>query len=104
MPRFFTGWETWEKLTFCLAGAILLTFFAGATKVGYTHWRLRKYTAIAEKERKEQMIQRQVMHEQPFPAVDDEIPFGIRALESGVEVEGIWVSRPTTPDSKSQMS
>ena len=27
----------------------------------------------------------------------DEIPFGIRALEAGVEVEGVVVSRPTSP-------
>lgn len=27
----------------------------------------------------------------------DEIPFGIKALESGVEVEGVWISRSNTP-------
>jgi len=27
----------------------------------------------------------------------EEIPFGIRALESGVEVEGVWISRSNTP-------
>lgn len=26
-----------------------------------------------------------------------EIPFGIRALEQGIEVEGVWISRPNTP-------
>lgn len=26
-----------------------------------------------------------------------EIPFGIRAIESGIEVDGVWISRPTTP-------
>ena len=31
--------------------------------------------------------------------IDEEeaIPFGIRAIESGIEVEGIWISRPNTP-------
>jgi hypothetical protein len=26
-----------------------------------------------------------------------EIPFGVRAIQGGVEVDGIWISRPTTP-------
>lgn len=28
-----------------------------------------------------------------------EIPFGIRAIQSGIEVEGIWISRPNMPES-----
>jgi len=28
-----------------------------------------------------------------------EIPFGIRALQSGIKVEGIWISRPNSPES-----
>lgn len=28
----------------------------------------------------------------------DEVPFGIRALERGVEVEGVWISRGNTPE------
>ena len=28
---------------------------------------------------------------------DQEIPFGIRAIESGIEVDGVWISRPNTP-------
>lgn len=28
----------------------------------------------------------------------NEIPFGVRAIQSGIEVEGIWISRPYTPD------
>ena len=27
------------------------------------------------------------------------VPFGVRALESGVEVDGVWISRPNTPAS-----
>jgi hypothetical protein len=30
-------------------------------------------------------------------AYHDEIPFGIRALENGVEVAGVWISRSNTP-------
>jgi hypothetical protein len=32
----------------------------------------------------------------------DEVPFGIRALERGVEVEGVWVSRGNTPEPSSR--
>jgi hypothetical protein len=36
----------------------------------------------------------------PFgPRDTDDIPFGVRAIERGVFVEGIHISRPTTPDS-----
>lgn len=27
----------------------------------------------------------------------DEIPFGVRAIQSGIQVEGIWISNPNTP-------
>ena len=30
---------------------------------------------------------------------DPDIPFGVRAIESGVEVEGVWISRGTSPAS-----
>jgi hypothetical protein len=29
-----------------------------------------------------------------------EIPFGVRAIQSGIEVDGIWISRPGTPNSQ----
>lgn len=29
-----------------------------------------------------------------------EIPFGIRAIQNGVQVEGIWISSPDTPESR----
>jgi hypothetical protein len=28
-----------------------------------------------------------------------DIPFGVRAIQSGIQVEGIWISRPNTPSS-----
>jgi hypothetical protein len=33
-----------------------------------------------------------------------DIPFGVRALQSGIEVDGIWVSRPGTPSRNSSKS
>ncbi|KAF2131744.1 hypothetical protein P153DRAFT_202126 [Dothidotthia symphoricarpi CBS 119687] len=34
----------------------------------------------------------------------DEIPFGIRAIESGIEVDGVWISRTNTPVGSSRSS
>lgn len=34
----------------------------------------------------------------------DDVLFGVRALESGIEVEGVWISRPTTPETGSRQS
>jgi hypothetical protein len=30
-----------------------------------------------------------------------QVPFGVRAIQSGIEVDGIWISRPGTPNSHS---
>jgi hypothetical protein len=34
----------------------------------------------------------------------DEIPFGVRAIESGIEVDGVWISRTNTPVGSSRSS
>lgn len=34
----------------------------------------------------------------------DEIPFGIRAIQSGIEVDGVWISRTNTPVGSSRNS
>lgn len=34
----------------------------------------------------------------------DEVPFGIRAIESGLEVDGVWISRNNTPEPVSRDS
>lgn len=72
-----------------------MTILLGCVKLLYTRYRLRKYTAIASKkqaqllERKEgvEVIQRRV----------NDIPFGIRAIESGIQVDGVWISGANTP-------
>ncbi|KAK1067422.1 hypothetical protein LTR74_006468 [Friedmanniomyces endolithicus] len=101
---FFFDWKLWEKLCFvrnnALACAIVVTVLLGALKLAYSHWRLRKYTAVAEKEKRGQAIQRQMSQRRRHDAV----PFGIRALESGIETEGVWVSRPNTPEGHSRES
>ena len=82
-----------------LACAIVVTVSLGCIKLGYTHWRLRKYAAI-EKEKKEQVMQRQMSQRerQTHDQRSTDVPFGIRAIESGIEIEGVWISRSNTPE------
>lgn len=58
--------------------------------------RLRKHEVIEEERRARLAEMRHCGIDAP-PSLN-EIPFGVRALESGVEVEGIWISRSNTPD------
>lgn len=51
---------------------------------------MNKYAATEAKERESEAEVYPMLHK-------DDIPFGARALERGVEVEGIWVSDPNTP-------
>ena len=61
----------------------------------YNSWRLRKYTAITEARR---MHLLEVGRSGNMVQLKgEEVPFGIRAIESGIEVEGVWVSRQATP-------
>ena len=122
MPTFWSGWAIWEKLVFVrtfqtflcfghvganyssqvLACAIVVTLAIGCIKLLYTHWRLRKYAAVAEQERQEQAMQRQMSQRRRAAAGhgsdSDDVPFGIRAIERGIEVEGVWISHGNTPE------
>jgi hypothetical protein len=49
-----------------------------------------------------------MLEAQPVTAIGvepkDEIPFGIRAIQSGIEVDGVWISRSNTPVGSSRTS
>jgi hypothetical protein len=49
-----------------------------------------------------------MLEAQPVTAVSvetkDETPFGIRAIQSGIEVDGVWISRTNTPVGSSRNS
>ncbi|KAL8935502.1 MAG: hypothetical protein Q9216_005393 [Gyalolechia sp. 2 TL-2023] len=97
MGAFWNSWELWVKLCFILGTGIVLVVFAGLIKQVYTHWKLRKYTALAKTKaaRKEEALQRNPSAVRRKKGND--IPFGVRAIESGIEVDGVWISRSNTP-------
>ncbi|KAL9017061.1 MAG: hypothetical protein Q9185_005615 [Variospora sp. 1 TL-2023] len=77
--------------------AIVAVILAGIFKLAYTHWKLRKYTALA----KTRAAQKEEGLQQSPPVgrrqKGNDVPFGVRAIESGIEVDGVWISRSNTP-------
>lgn len=67
----------------------------GCMKLVFNHWRLRKYTAIAATKAAVRQEMRHTASVRRGRA--KEVPFGVRALESGIEVDGVWVSGTNTP-------
>ena len=68
-------------------------------KLTYNKWRLRKYTAVAETKA---ALRREMQHTASVKrgrSQRQQIPFGVRALESGIEVDGVWISGTNTPSS-----
>lgn len=73
----------------------------GFMKRIHNHWKLRSYIKLeTSKAAFTQEITQQMRHQ---PSVrrgrTNQVPFGVRALESGIEVDGVWISRPNTPAS-----
>lgn len=78
-----------------------MVFFAGLVKLWWLSRYLKKHTVLDLEKRARQME----MQKSGLPAgkrVD--IPFGIRAIQSGIEVDGIWISRPGTPTEVGRIS
>ena len=67
----------------------------GCVKLVYNHWRLRKYIAVAASKREQTQEIKRVASVKRRKGQD--VPFGIRAIESGIEVDGVWISKSNTP-------
>lgn len=83
-------------MTFVLACCIVAVFFLGTIQLWRTTRAMRKLEVMDEEKRARIQEMRHcginIWH-------SDEIPFGVRALQTGVEVDGIWVLRPYHPES-----
>ncbi|PHH61071.1 hypothetical protein CDD82_2188 [Ophiocordyceps australis] len=94
MGVFFTSWQSWQDMTFVLGCCIVLVFAVGVLKLWWCNRQLRKHEVI-EEERRARLAEMRCCGISAIGPND--IPFGVRALESGVEVEGIWISQSNTP-------
>ncbi|KAH7328962.1 hypothetical protein B0I35DRAFT_338490, partial [Stachybotrys elegans] len=94
MPVFFVSWALWEQMTFVLGCCIVVVFGFGFLRLWHTNRKIRGLEVIDEEKRARVLEMRHC-------GIDswnrDGIPFGIRALQRNVEVEGIWVSTPKAP-------
>ena len=76
--------------------SIVAVFCLGCAKLWYNNRIMRKQETLDEEKR----ARFTEMRKAGVPVSSKrgaDIPFGIRAIQGGVEVDGIWVSRPATP-------
>lgn len=73
---------------------IALVFVAGLIKLWHNNRLLKKHTLLDE----EKSARQTEMRRSGLPVGKRiDIPFGVRAIQSGIEVDGIWISRTATP-------
>ncbi|KAJ0165983.1 hypothetical protein CTA2_9222 [Colletotrichum tanaceti] len=100
MATFFVSWELWEQMTFILALAICVVFVIGFIKLWWTNRYIAKIEVI-DAEKRAHAAELESTGLPPPPRKQSDIPFGVRAIQSGIEVDGIWISRPNTPSVES---
>lgn len=74
---------------------IVAVFCAGLVKLWLNNRLMRKQEVLDEEKRARYTEMRRSGLQVKRA---NDIPFGVRAIQSGVEVEGIWISRPATPN------
>lgn len=87
---FFVSWELWQQMTFVLAMGIVFVFLVGLMKLW---WMNRQMKKIEELDAEKQVRRSGLSNNNRRSRLGSEIPFGVKALESGVEVDGVWVAR-----------
>ncbi|KAL3414818.1 DNA repair protein rhp51 [Aspergillus fumigatus] len=106
--RFWVDWALWQKLSMVLAALLVGSTFPPFTKTALIHSQAivlvyafcilaynrrmtRKHAAAEAYQRIERGTE---LH--PVSTGGSDIPFGARALEKGVQVDGIWISTSNT--------
>ncbi|KAK2609827.1 hypothetical protein N8I77_003306 [Diaporthe amygdali] len=91
---FFVSWELWQQMTFVLAMGIVAVFFIGLAKLWWTNRQMKKIEELdAEKQVRMAQMRRSGLSANRRSRLGSEIPFGVKAIETGVEVEGVWIAR-----------
>lgn len=104
--EFFNSWALWQKMTFVLGCGIVVTIFVGFCKLWYDRSKIRKYSKVdkGKQAATPEMLESQPVQQVHAEEMKDDIPFGVRAIESGIEVDGVWISRTNTPVGSSRAS
>lgn len=78
--------------------------FVGLCKLFYDQRKIRNYTKVEKGKQAQVQEPTPEMLESQREEMKNDIPFGIRAIESGIEIDGVWISRSNTPVGSSRSS
>ena len=89
-----------------MACGIVITIFLGLLKLWYDRSKIRKYSKVdkGKTAATPEMLESQPVQQVHAEEMKDDIPFGVRAIESGIEIDGVWISRTNTPVGSSRAS